>query len=95
MEESSPSALATVTIFSIAEHFIPFLDFLNSERISTGIHYPVSLPFLPAYKYKGHEAKDFPIANEIQSQIVSLPLFPAMSNAQTDHVLSSIKKYFN
>ena len=72
-----------------------FLDFLNSERISTGIHYPVSLPFLPAYKYKGHEAKDFPIANEIQSQIVSLPLFPAMSNAQTDHVLSSIKKYFN
>jgi dTDP-4-amino-4,6-dideoxygalactose transaminase len=71
-----------------------FLDFLKSNKIATGIHYPIALPYLPAYKYKGHKDEDFPVANEIQSEIVSLPLFPAMLNEQIDHVLNSLKMYF-
>lgn len=72
-----------------------FSAFLKSHNIATGIHYPISLPFLPAYKHKEHLTKDFPISNEIQSEIISLPLFPAMLDEQMDHVISCIKKYFN
>ncbi|MDC0101050.1 DegT/DnrJ/EryC1/StrS family aminotransferase [Alphaproteobacteria bacterium] len=73
---------------------VDFSNFLKSNRIATGIHYPVSLPFLPAYKYKGHAGEDFPVANERQSEIVSLPLFPAMLDEQIDHVLNCVKTYF-
>ena len=71
-----------------------FSEFLKSHEIATGVHYPVSLPFLPAYSHKNHTREHFPVANKIQDEIVSLPLFPSMTNDQIDHVIKCTKEYF-
>ena len=66
---------------------------LKSRGVHAGIHYPVALPFLKAYAYLGHRPEDFPNAFHNQSRILSLPLFPEMSDAQRRHVVGSIAEF--
>ena len=70
------------------------VNYLKSKKISTGIHYPTALPFLPAYRYLGHKPADFPIAHQYQNQILSLPMFPELNNDQIDYVVNSIKEFY-
>jgi dTDP-4-amino-4,6-dideoxygalactose transaminase len=68
--------------------------FLKSKGVDTGIHYPTALPFMPAYNYLGHKPFDFPVAYQIQNEILSLPMFPELKNEQIKYVASSIKEFF-
>ena len=69
-------------------------NYLKSKKISTGIHYPTALPFLPAYKYLRHKPSDFPVAYQYQEEILSLPMFPELNNDQIDYAVNSIKEFF-
>lgn len=66
---------------------------LNARGIQTVINYPVALPFLPAYSRFGHVPEDFPNAYANQSRILSLPLYPELSDAQMDHVVASVIEF--
>jgi dTDP-4-amino-4,6-dideoxygalactose transaminase len=50
--------------------------------IGTGIHYPVPLHLQKAYAELGYEAGDFPISEQVAGEIVSLPMFPSLTNSQ-------------
>jgi len=69
-------------------------DYLKSKGISTGIHYPTALPFMPAYRYLKHKPSDFPVAYECQSEILSLPMYPELSDGQIEYVAQSIKEFY-
>jgi len=64
---------------------------LNENGISTGIHYPTPLPFLKAYKYLGYSIEDFPISYAYKEQILSLPMYPELTNNQIEYVCEMIK----
>jgi dTDP-4-amino-4,6-dideoxygalactose transaminase len=66
---------------------------LDSRGIQTALNYPVALPFLPAYGYLGHRPADFPNAHYNQSRILSLPIFPEMTQSQIDGILSAIDSF--
>ena len=66
---------------------------LRTCGVQSGIHYPVALPFLRAYAHLGHKPEDFPNAFHNQSRILSLPMFPEMSDAQRAHVVGSIADF--
>lgn len=68
--------------------------FLKSKGINTGIHYPTALPFMPAYAYLHHKPADFPVANKVQSEILSLPMYPELTDEQIKYVVGSIKEFF-
>jgi dTDP-4-amino-4,6-dideoxygalactose transaminase len=68
--------------------------FLTEREIGTVLNYPKALPFYPAYAYLGHAPKDFPIAYANQSRILSLPIFPEMTEGMLQHVTTSIKQFF-
>jgi len=70
-------------------------DFLKENSIATTINYPLFLPFLPAYAYLKHKTSDFPIANQIQSEILSLPLYPELTIDQQEFINEKIKFFFN
>jgi dTDP-4-amino-4,6-dideoxygalactose transaminase len=70
------------------------VNYLSSKQIGTGIHYPTALPFMPAYKYLGHKPADFPVAYQYQNEILSLPMYPELNDDQINHVVNSIKEYF-
>lgn len=67
--------------------------FLKSRGIQTVINYPSALPFLPAYARLGHRPEDFPVAYRNQSRILSLPMFPEMSDTQLEHVVGAIADF--
>jgi dTDP-4-amino-4,6-dideoxygalactose transaminase len=68
--------------------------FLESKGIETAIHYPVALPNMKAYSYLGFERADFPVASAYESQILSLPIFPEITEAQIRQVAMAIKKFY-
>jgi dTDP-4-amino-4,6-dideoxygalactose transaminase len=68
-------------------------NFLKFKGIETGIHYPTALPFMPAYNYLGHKPSDFPVAFQIQNEILSLPMYPEITDGQINYVISSIKEF--
>ena len=69
-------------------------EHLKTCGISSGIHYPTALPFLSAYKYLGHKPSEFPIAYMYQSEILSLPMYPEMTNEMCGVVTKEIVEFF-
>ncbi len=76
-----------------AERRERFQEALKEAGIDTGIHYPIALPFLNAYRYLGHTEQDFPVALKASQEIVSLPMFPELSVEQTDYIVGKIREF--
>jgi dTDP-4-amino-4,6-dideoxygalactose transaminase len=66
---------------------------LATDGIQTVINYPLALPFLPAYERFAHRPGDFPVAFYAQSRILSLPIFPEMTEHQMLAVADSIGRF--
>lgn len=62
---------------------------LAQEGIQTGIHYPVPCHLQPAYQNLGNPG-DFPHAETLCEQILSLPMYPGLSNTQIEQVVRAI-----
>lgn len=65
--------------------------YLEDQGISTGIHYPIPLPFLKAYSYLGHKPDDFPISYKLKDEILSLPIHGDMSDEQVKYVIEQLR----
>jgi dTDP-4-amino-4,6-dideoxygalactose transaminase len=70
-------------------------SFLLQKGIETEIHYPAALPFEPAYGYLKHSLSDFPIASVLVTEIVSLPIYPEISEEQIEYVCSAIQTFYS
>jgi dTDP-4-amino-4,6-dideoxygalactose transaminase len=66
--------------------------YLFDKGIGTGIHYPQAVPFLPAYQYMNHFPSDFPVANQLQNQVLSLPIYPGLTTDEISYVCEKIKE---
>jgi dTDP-4-amino-4,6-dideoxygalactose transaminase/acetyltransferase-like isoleucine patch superfamily enzyme len=65
---------------------------LQELRIHTAIHYPVPVHLHEAYSDMGYQAGDFPCSEEAAGQVLSLPLYPEMSEVQVITVATAIRK---
>jgi dTDP-4-amino-4,6-dideoxygalactose transaminase len=65
---------------------------LKSFGISTGVHYPIPLHLQPAYAYMGLKEGSFPNAEKCAKEILSLPLFPEMTEEEVRYVAECVKK---
>jgi dTDP-4-amino-4,6-dideoxygalactose transaminase len=70
-------------------------DYLKSKGIDTAIHYPTPLPLLPAYSYLQAKGSEYPVSVEYQSQILSLPMYPELSEEAIKYVCSAIKEFYS
>ena len=68
--------------------------YLGDLGIPTALNYPKALPFYPAYAHLGHKPEDFPVAHANQSLILSLPIYPEMTDAMLVHVARAIEEFF-
>jgi len=66
---------------------------LNECGVNTGIHYPIALPYLNAYRYLGHGPNDFPEALRASGEILSLPMFPELTEEQVSQVAAAVKSW--
>jgi dTDP-4-amino-4,6-dideoxygalactose transaminase len=70
-------------------------DHLAKHGVETSVHYPTALPNLPAYQYLGHTPSDFPIASRLQNEILSLPMYPELTEEMIMYVANSIKVFYD
>ena len=69
-------------------------EYLNAANIQTGIHYPIPVHLQEAYADLGYHKGDFPYAESLAGRMLSLPMFPEMSDEQIDHVVTKIREFY-
>jgi dTDP-4-amino-4,6-dideoxygalactose transaminase len=69
------------------------LEYLKDRGISTGIHYPIPLHLQPACRHLGYKEGDFPTTEECARQVLSLPMYPELTQAQMQEVVRAIKEF--
>lgn len=65
------------------------LAFLRDRGINAGVHYPAIHTF-PLYRQFGYGPGDFPNAEKIGAETLTLPLFPSMTDADVDQVCNAL-----
>ena len=65
-------------------------DTLLAQGIHTGIHYPTPVHLLPAFADLGYRAGQFPHAEQAANEVLSLPMFPELSQAQCEAVAQAV-----
>jgi len=68
---------------------------LESKGIQTAVYYPLSLHLQEVYKYLGYKPGDFPNSEQAQEQVLTLPMYPELSEGRVEDVASEIKRFVN
>ena len=69
-------------------------EFLRQKGIETAIHYPIPPHLQKAYRHLNFKKGDFPIAEKLANQSLSLPIYPGLSKDQINYICDSINEYF-
>ncbi len=68
-------------------------QFLSSNGVSTGVHYPIALPYLETYRYLNPKLTDFREACKASQEILSLPMYPELTEEQIQYVLGKMAEF--
>ena len=68
-----------------------YLDALKAHGIGAAIHYPVPVHLQPAHADLGHGPGDFPHAERAASEVLSLPMFPELTDAQVEVIATAVR----
>jgi dTDP-4-amino-4,6-dideoxygalactose transaminase len=69
------------------------LAFLSDAGIGAGVHYPIPLHLQKAYQHLNFKKGEFPVTERVAAEIVSLPMFPQMTDKQADEVAKSVREF--
>ena len=65
---------------------------LHDQGIGAGIHYPVPVHLQPAFRHLGYRPGDFPVAEAAARQLLSLPLYPQITQEQQVRVADAVRR---
>lgn len=70
------------------------MNYLNSEGIQYGIHYPRPIHLHQAFESLGIGPGSLPVSESLANKILSLPMFPEITSEQTSRVVKAIKAFY-
>lgn len=65
-------------------------EHLRTNGIQTGVHYPIPAHLQPAYGDLGYRRGDFPVAEAVAADVLSLPMFPELREQQIAAVAETL-----
>ena len=65
---------------------------LQERGVSTIIYYPISIHRQPAYAHLGLQQGSLPVTEQLCSQVLSLPIFPELSDQQQQAVIDTVRQ---
>jgi len=65
-------------------------DALGGHGVGTGIHYPTPIHLQPAFESVGQGVGTCPVAERLAEEIVSLPMFAELEDAELDHISAAL-----
>lgn len=69
-------------------------EFLKSSGIPSMVYYPKAIHLQEAYRYLGYREGDFPVAEALCNQVLSLPMHTEMDDTQLEFITNTIKKFY-
>ncbi len=69
-------------------------DFLKSREIGIDTYYPLPLHLQDCYKELGYQRGDLPVSESLSDKVISLPIFPELTDDEQDFVVESLKEYY-
>jgi dTDP-4-amino-4,6-dideoxygalactose transaminase len=63
---------------------------LTAAGIQTGVHYPIPIHLQPAYSSLGYKPGDLPVTEALAEHVLSLPMFPELSDEQINRVVEAV-----
>jgi len=68
--------------------------YLKEKGIPTMIYYPLPLHLQPAFKYLKYKKGDFPEAEKVAQEVLSLPIYPELRRKGQDFIIRKIKEFY-
>lgn len=69
-------------------------NYMNNKNIGTSIHYPIPPHLQKAYKELNFKKGDFPIAEKLANNLLSIPLYPGLKKSDQDYIIEVLNNYF-
>ena len=70
-------------------------NFLTDRKIGSEIYYPLPLHLQPVFSYLGLKAGDLPVSEQAAKEVLALPMFPELTDAEIGHVVESIAEFYS
>jgi dTDP-4-amino-4,6-dideoxygalactose transaminase len=67
--------------------------YLKEQGIGTAIQYPLPVHLQPFYANRGFQQGQFPVAEQVCGEILSLPMFPEMTAEQVEYVVAQVLEF--
>jgi dTDP-4-amino-4,6-dideoxygalactose transaminase len=93
LPREQPYARAVYHLYVVRHpHRDALMAALKERGIGTLIHYPIPLHLQPAFARYGGKPGDHPVAEKAAAEILSLPIYPELSDAQVDTVIAAVQE---
>jgi dTDP-4-amino-4,6-dideoxygalactose transaminase len=73
----------------------PLRAFLNARNMGSEIYYPLPLHLQPAFAYLGYREGDLPESERAAKEVLALPMFPELTEAEQQWVVESIAEFYS
>jgi dTDP-4-amino-4,6-dideoxygalactose transaminase len=70
------------------------LTYIGQKQIGAAVYYPVPLHLQQCFQDLGYKTGDFPVTEKLCSSVLSLPVYPELSNEQIHEVADAIKAFY-
>ena len=70
-------------------------QFLAERKIGSEIYYPLPLHLQPVFSYLGLKAGDMPVSEQAAQEVLALPMFPELTEAEVQRVVESIADFYS
>ena len=67
------------------------LEELSESGVEVGVHYPVAAHLQPVFTDLARDWRPLPVAEQLQHEVLSLPMGPHLGDAQVDHVIGRVR----